>query len=98
MVAMKLVVHPALMAVFALYLFELPPLAAAVAILTAACPAGANVFIMARPSDLYLGRSGSAVLFPPALSSVTSLLPLSLLKPRRTAPSCNVREIPVDPL
>src|SRR3546814_10534233 len=57
---MKLLVHPAIMAVFALYVFDLPPLVAAVAILTAACPAGANVFVMARQYDLYLGRSASA--------------------------------------
>jgi len=80
-VAMKLVVHPAIMALFALYLFELPPLPAAVAILTAACPAGANVFIMARQYDLYLGRSASAVLISTAISVVTLSLLLAILKP-----------------
>src|SRR3546814_17256489 len=55
-VAMKLLVHPAIMAVFALYVFELPPLVAAVAILTAACPAGAHVFVMARQYD-QIGRA-----------------------------------------
>lgn len=80
-VAMKLLVHPAVMAVFALYVFDLPPLAAAVAILTAACPAGANVFIMARQYDLYLGRSASAVLISTALSVVTLSLLLAILKP-----------------
>jgi len=80
-VAMKLVVHPAAMAVFALYVFDLPPLAAAVAILTAACPSGANVFIMARQYDLYLGRSASAVLISTAVSVVTLSLLLAFLKP-----------------
>jgi len=80
-VAMKLVVHPAIMAVFAFYVVGLPPLAAAVAILTAACPSGANVFIMARQYDLYLGRSASAVLISTALSVVTLSLLLAILKP-----------------
>lgn len=80
-VAMKLLVHPAIMAVFALYVFELPPLAAAVAILTAACPSGANVFIMARQYDRYLGRSASAVLISTAVSVVTLSLLLAILKP-----------------
>jgi hypothetical protein len=78
---MKLVVHPAIMAVFAFYVVGLPPLAAAVAILTAACPSGANVFIMARQYDLYLGRSASAVLISTALSVVTLSLLLAILKP-----------------
>jgi hypothetical protein len=80
-VAMKLLVHPAIMAVMALFVFDLPPLATAVAILTAACPAGANVFIMARQYNLYLGRSASAVLISTGLSVVTLSLLLALLKP-----------------
>ena len=80
-VAIKLLVHPAIMAFFALYLFALPPLPAAVAILTAACPVGANVFIMARQYDLYLGRSASAVLISTAFSVVTLSLLLAILKP-----------------
>jgi predicted permease len=80
-VAMKLVVHPLIMAGMAFYVFELPPLAATVAILTAACPAGANVFIMARQYDLYLGRSASAVLISTAVSVVTLSLLLAFLKP-----------------
>jgi hypothetical protein len=80
-VVMKLLVHPAIMAVMALYVFDLPPLAAAVAILTAACPSGANVFIMARQYDIYLGRSASAVLISTAVSVVTLSLLLAILKP-----------------
>ncbi|MGF1594754.1 MAG: AEC family transporter [Kiloniellaceae bacterium] len=80
-VVVKLAVHPAIMAVFAFYVFELPPLAAAVAILTAACPSGANVFIMARQYDIYLGRSASAVLISTAVSVVTLTLLLASLRP-----------------
>ncbi|MEQ8354722.1 MAG: AEC family transporter [Kiloniellaceae bacterium] len=80
-VAMKLLVHPAVMALLAFYVFDLPPLAAAVAILTAACPVGANVFIMARQYDTYLGRSASAVLISTAISVVTLSFLLAALKP-----------------
>ncbi len=80
-VAMKLLVHPAIMAVLAFYVFHLAPLAAAVAILTAACPVGANVFIMSRQYNIYLGRSASSVLISTAVSVVTLTLLLASLKP-----------------
>lgn len=81
-VVMKLVVHPAVMAGLAFFVFRLPPLAAVVAIMTAACPSGANVFIMARQYNIYLGRSASAVLISTAVSVVTLSLLLAFLKPR----------------
>ncbi|WP_193367915.1 AEC family transporter [Pelagibius marinus] len=80
-VAMKLLVHPAVMAVLAFWVFELPPLAATVAVITAAIPAGANVFIMARQYDIYLGRAASAVLISTALSVVTLTFLLATLRP-----------------
>ena len=80
-VAMKLLVHPAIMAVLAFWVFHLPPLAATVAIITAAVPSGANVFIMARQYDIYLGRAASAVLISTALSVVTLTFLLATLRP-----------------
>lgn len=80
-VAMKLLVHPAVAALMAFQVFALPPLPAAVAILTAACPVGANVFIMSRQYDIYLGRSASAVLISTAASLVTLTLLLAILRP-----------------
>ncbi|NIA70536.1 AEC family transporter [Pelagibius litoralis] len=79
-VVMKLFVHPAVMAVMAFYVFDLTPLAAVVAILTAAIPSGANVFIMARQYNIYLARSASAVLISTALSVVTLSILLAVLK------------------
>ncbi len=79
-VFMKLFIHPAIMAVMALYVFDLTPLAAAVAILTAAIPSGANVFIMARQYNIYLARSASAVLISTALAVVTLSILLAVLK------------------
>lgn len=81
MVALKLTVHPAVTALFALYVFQLPPLAATVAILTAACPVGANVFILSRQYDIYLGRSASAVLISTAVSLVSLTFLLAILRP-----------------
>ncbi len=81
MVAMKLLVHPAVMAALAFWVFELPPLAATVAVITAAIPTGANVFIMARQYDIYLGRAASAVLISTALSVVTLTFLLATLRP-----------------
>jgi hypothetical protein len=69
------------MAVLAWYVFELPPLAATVAVITAAIPSGANVFIMARQYDIYLGRAASAVLISTALSVVTLTFLLATLRP-----------------
>ena len=80
-VVMKLLVHPAITAVLALWVFTLPPLAATVAIITAALPSGANVFIMARQYDIYLGRSASAVLISTAVSVVTLTFLLATLRP-----------------
>ena len=79
-VVMKLFVHPAIMAAMAFHVFDLSPLAAAVAILTAAIPSGANVFIMARQYNIYLARSASAVLISTAASVVTLSILLAVLK------------------
>ena len=80
MVAMKLAVLPAVTAVMVFYVFDLPPLAAVVAILTAAMPSGVNVFIMARQYDIYLARSASGVLISTAISVVTLSILLAVLK------------------
>ena len=71
---LKLVLHPLIMAVIAFWVFQLPPLSATVAILTAALPSGANVFILARQYNIYLARAASAVLITTGLSVVTLTL------------------------
>jgi len=67
-VLLKLVAHPALVALLAFWVFDLSPLAAAVAVVTAALPAGANVFIFAQHYRVYRQRAASIVLISTALS------------------------------
>ena len=48
LVAVKLFIHPALVAAMAVWVFDLPPVWAAVAILQAALPIAANVYVLAQ--------------------------------------------------
>jgi malonate transporter and related proteins len=71
----KLLVHPA--AVWsATRLFDVDPLWATVAVLGAALPVAANVFILARQYDTYVAQTSSAILVSTSASliSVSSLL------------------------
>ncbi|MEM7170649.1 MAG: AEC family transporter [Pseudomonadota bacterium] len=74
-IALKLLVHPLVMALVVLFVVDLEPLWATVAIFTAAMPAGVNAFVLASQKDLYLARSASIV----ALSTGFSVLSLSAL-------------------
>lgn len=80
-VALKLVLHPALVWVMAAKVFALPPLWIAVATVTAALPTGVNVFIMAHQYNLYLARTTAAVLISTALSAATVTGLVLLLAP-----------------
>ncbi len=71
----KLVIHPIVVALLVLFVFDMDPMWASIAILTAALPAGANVFILARQYDIYLGRAASVVL----ISTLLSVLSLAVL-------------------
>lgn len=70
-VALKLVLHPLAVWLMATQVFALTPLWAAVATLTAALPAGVNVFVIARQYDIYLARASAAVLISTGLSVAT---------------------------
>ena len=56
-------------------MFDVRPLWTAVAVLSAALPAGANVFLLAQRYDVYVQRSATVVL----VSTVASIATLSLL-------------------
>jgi malonate transporter len=73
---MKLVVHPAALFLTTTLLFDVDPLWATAALLGAALPIAANVFIVARQYDVYVGRTSSAILVSTAVSmiSVSALL------------------------
>lgn len=73
--AIKLVVHPAVTAALALWVFAVDPMWAVVAVLMAALPTGAGCFVLAQAYGLYVQRT-SAVIF---VSTVLSVLTLSLL-------------------
>ena len=67
-VALKMLLHPALAWVSATQIFALDPLPTAVAVMVAALPTGINVFIMAERYDRYIARAATAVLVSTALA------------------------------
>jgi malonate transporter and related proteins len=80
-VAIKLIVQPALTWWLVTFVFPMEPLWATVAVLMAALPAGANVFILAQRYGLFVRRASAAILVSTALSVVT-LSGLFLLLPK----------------
>jgi predicted permease len=70
-IALKLVVHPLLTALLALAVFDVEPLWATVAILMAALPMGANVFVLAQRYDVYVERVSAATLLTTVLAVIT---------------------------
>jgi malonate transporter and related proteins len=75
----KLFVHPAVMWFATTRLFDVDPLWATVAILGAALPIAANVFIVAKQYDTYVERVSSAILLSTAVSVVTVSTLLTVL-------------------
>jgi hypothetical protein len=71
LVGFKLLIHPAITALLVFHVFDLQPVWAAVAVVTAALPAGVNVFIMAEHYNIYKARAASAILISTGLSLVT---------------------------
>jgi predicted permease len=67
----KLVVHPAIMAVTVLWLLPLRPELAVATIVTASLPTGASVFVLAERYGIYATRASSLVLATHAFSVVT---------------------------
>lgn len=74
MMSMKLVLHP-LIAMVMLLFFDLDPIAANVALLFAACPVGANVYVFAAHYRAAVETSATAIL----LSTAIALLSLSII-------------------
>jgi malonate transporter len=78
---LKLVVHPVIVWLFATYLFPMDPVWRAVAVIVAALPVGANVFVLAQKYDIYVARSASGVLITTVVSVFTVGLLIALLAP-----------------
>lgn len=76
----KLLVHPA--AVWsATRLFDVDPLWTTVAVLGAALPVAANVFILARQYDTYVAQTSSAILVSTTVSLISVSTLLAILAP-----------------
>jgi len=71
MSAIKLVALPAAMWASLTSFTDLPPLWIAVAVLTAALPTGANVFLLAQRYDIYVARTSTVVLVSTAASALS---------------------------
>jgi predicted permease len=69
--AIKLLLHPLLMAAAVLWLVPLRPDLAMATIVTASLPTGASVFVLAERYDVYTRRASSIVLATHALSVLT---------------------------
>ena len=76
MTFMKLALHPTALFLTTTVMFTVDPLWATAALLGAALPIAANVFIVARQYDVYVARTSSAILVSTAVSliSVSALL------------------------
>jgi malonate transporter and related proteins len=75
----KLLIHPAAIWFATTRLFDVGPLWATVAILGAALPVAANVFIVAEQYNTYVERVSSAILVSTAISVVTVSALLTIL-------------------
>jgi malonate transporter and related proteins len=81
LVALKLIVHPLATYLLVAYVFTMPPLWANSAILLAALPAGALVFVVAQQYDVYVQRASAAIIVSTVLSIATISLLLIYLGP-----------------
>ena len=79
MFLLKLLVHPALVAVLALLVFRLPPLWSAVAITTASLPIGVNVTIFAHKYEASIAPVVTATLVSTGVSIATLTVVLIML-------------------
>ena len=77
----KLVLHPAAVAVFALWVFDVPPYAAAVMIAAASLPVAGNVFILARHYGIAPLRVSAAILISTTVSIVTVSAVIAWVQP-----------------
>jgi predicted permease len=77
----KLLVHPAALWVTVTLILDVDPLWATAALLGAALPIAANVFIVARQYDVYVARTSSAILVSTAVSMISVSALLLLLTP-----------------
>ena len=77
--ALKLVVHPALVAVLVLFVFDIEPFVAAMAIAGSAMPTAGNIYIIAQTYGIAVHRVSATILISTVASVVTVTIVLGLL-------------------
>ena len=77
----KLVIHPALVAITALLIFNVDPFAAGVMIAASSLPVAGNVFILAQHYGVAPQRVSTAILISTALSVLTVTVVIALIGP-----------------
>ena len=75
----KLIAHPVLVAIFVLFVFEVDPFVAAIAIASAAMPTAGNVFILAQHYGIGEQRVSATILISTAISILTVTLIIGLV-------------------
>ena len=76
---LKLVAHPFLVGIMALYLFYIEPYAAAVMVITAALPVAGNTFMLARHYKIDPERISAAILLSTLFSALTVTYAISFM-------------------
>lgn len=77
--ALKLILHPAIVFVLALWVFSMPPAWAGVAVMFAACPCGINAYLFAERYRAGMAETSTAIALSTPLAGVTMLAWLALL-------------------
>jgi len=75
----KLIAHPLLVAFFVLYVFDVDPFIAAIAICSAAMPTAGNVFILSQHYRIGVNRVSATILISTAISILTVTLVIGLV-------------------
>ena len=76
---LKLVAHPCLVGIMALYLFYIEPYAAAVMVITAALPVAGNTFMLAQHYKIDPERISAAILLSTLFSALTVTYAISFM-------------------
>ena len=76
---LKLVAHPFLVGIMALYLFYIEPYAAAVMVITAALPVAGNTFMLAQHYKIDPARISAAILLSTLFSALTVTYAISFM-------------------
>ncbi len=75
----KLILHPALVAFFVFYVFDIDPFTASIAVAAAAMPTAGNIYILAQHYGIAVQRVSATILISTAASVVTITLWLGWL-------------------